>query len=388
MKRITLAIALLILILKVSAQEKLITQNGDVKLVYNVAIAANKVFYTLDSNEDSPILQINKADILTIIHPDGTKELFNLSEADDTKTTEPANSLPPTTSPDTHPIYTTNHKYHLVQYFGKAERLGFGEVTSSLYIGMQLRDSSILEDDNLAMEYKVKQNINEADEHILSWTIAIEVKNKTNQTIYIDLGNSFMIRGNNSEPYYIPSVTTTTQGTTKGASVNLGGISNALGVGGVAGSVLGGVNVGGGTTSQTTTTTYAQRVIAIPAMTRKELPEKLIFIEGQNYKLDITAHNIRVAGKHYVQLNMPPKTQHVGEVHEYNSDNSPLNYSTLITYSLDETFAQAQMLQAIFFAKQTIAMQNDMWHINRKNLISPDYKDNDYFLVTYYPLKN
>lgn len=72
--------------------------------------------------------------------------------------------------------------------------------------------------------------------------IAVTVKNKTGQTLYIDLGNTFFIRNMSPSPYYVPSATQTTTSTTTGASINMGAVAGALGVGGRAGTLASGVN--------------------------------------------------------------------------------------------------------------------------------------------------
>ena len=82
--------------LQAKAQDKLITQSGDVKIVYNVDVGTNKVFYTLENKKDAPIQQIAKQDVLTIIHPDGSKEILNKDNVSNQKDEiqQENNSLP------------------------------------------------------------------------------------------------------------------------------------------------------------------------------------------------------------------------------------------------------------------------------------------------------
>ncbi len=89
------------------------------------------------------------------------------------------------------------------------------------------------------------------------------VQNNTDKMMTIDRTKSFFRnQSGNSEPYYDPTVRVQSQSTTvsgqTGASVNLGSIASAAGVGGVLGTALGGVNVGGsrGTATTNTNTTY------------------------------------------------------------------------------------------------------------------------------------
>lgn len=94
-------------------------------------------------------------------------------------------------------------------------------------------------------------------------SVEVTVRNNTDKIMTIDRTKSFFCDGNqNSIPYYDPLVTvnthSTTAGNTTGANVNLGSVANAVGIGGVLGTALGGVNVGGSNSTSTTNseTTY------------------------------------------------------------------------------------------------------------------------------------
>lgn len=89
------------------------------------------------------------------------------------------------------------------------------------------------------------------------------VHNRTSEIMIIDQTMSFFVNTDGqSTSYYDPTVRTKTttdlSSSTSGASVNLGAIGGALGIGGTLGSILNGVNVGGSGTSGTSTsnTTY------------------------------------------------------------------------------------------------------------------------------------
>lgn len=89
--------------------------------------------------------------------------------------------------------------------------------------------------------------------------VDVEVQNNSDEIMTIDRTKTFF-RGSdgNSTVYYDPTVNvlaqSTTSGHTTGASVNLGSVAKAVGVGGVAGTLLSGVNVGGANQNATTTT--------------------------------------------------------------------------------------------------------------------------------------
>lgn len=89
------------------------------------------------------------------------------------------------------------------------------------------------------------------------------VYNRTPEIMIIDQTMSFFVNSDgNSTSYYDPTVKTTTttdlSSVSKGASVNLGSVANAFGIGGIAGNLASGINVGSSGTSgkALTNTTY------------------------------------------------------------------------------------------------------------------------------------
>ncbi|MGM9842711.1 MAG: hypothetical protein ACI30S_00655 [Muribaculaceae bacterium] len=93
--------------------------------------------------------------------------------------------------------------------------------------------------------------------------LTVCVKNNTSEIMVIDQTMSFFVdTDGKSKSYFDPTVrsssTTDLSSSTEGASVNLGAVAGALGIGGSIGSLMGGINVGGsGTTGiSTTNTTY------------------------------------------------------------------------------------------------------------------------------------
>lgn len=85
------------------------------------------------------------------------------------------------------------------------------------------------------------------------------VYNRTSEILVIDQTKSFFVNSDGrSTSYYDPTVRTTSttdmSSSTKGASVNLGAIAGAFGIGGVLGQVANGVNVGGSGTNGTAVT--------------------------------------------------------------------------------------------------------------------------------------
>ena len=97
----------------------------------------------------------------------------------------------------------------------------------------------------------------------------VMIINKTDSTMYIDMAESYYIGNGDAQRLYTNSVTTNFSSGSKGATVNLGSVTNALGVGGVVGTLAQGVNVGGSNVSGLSTQVFEERYISIPPLSRK-----------------------------------------------------------------------------------------------------------------------
>lgn len=98
--------------------------------------------------------------------------------------------------------------------------------------------------------------------------VKLVVRNLSDKIMVIDRTKSFFIDySGQSTMYYDPTIRTSTLTTsgTEGATVNLGAIGSALGIGGAVGTALSGINVGGSNTSGVSKTTYSidQPVVSI-----------------------------------------------------------------------------------------------------------------------------
>lgn len=127
--------------------------------------------------------------------------------------------------------------------------------------------------------------------------VNITVYNLTDSTMTIDRTQSFFIYPDRQVPYYDPTITTHTHtsstGSGSGASLNLGAVAGAIGIGGIAGTLMGGVNVGGsrssGNSNSTTTYDIDQPIIHIPPHGHASLQRKFSIhdvLSGKGYTAD------------------------------------------------------------------------------------------------------
>ena len=153
----------------------------------------------------------------------------------------------------------------------------------------------------------------------------LAVYNKTANVIYLDKGNSFAYK--NSEPVCLFQNTSYTSGKSNesGASINLGGVASALGIGGAIGTIASGVNVGGGSSIQNATTTYEQRVLAIA-------PHASYVI----YNWAINRSDIK--------FNIPKSQRKKGNNWTFEEYSSPCVLESVLKYSTREDFAQSEQI--------------------------------------------
>lgn len=175
----------------------------------------------------------------------------------------------------------------------------------------------------------------------------LAIYNKTDQIIYVDKANTFAYTNGTPEMLFKNSAQTTSKTKSGGASLNLGGVANALGVGGIAGGLLSGVTVGGGNSSQNGTIVYEQRVIpvapkSIALLYSWEHPRDY-FIEG------LTQYAPRYKGSGFgskrIRFIDPAigykEKPDFGTVKSYTEGLSPFSVRGVVKYATDENFETA-----------------------------------------------
>jgi hypothetical protein len=333
----------------VSAQDVLVTKNGDAIKAYGTEMGSETVFYQESQATDAPTKRISKNELLIIKYADG--RVVNMTES---TTAVPASQNVSIAQTSASASVIAQNKELINKYNSNKARF-IGEPSSKktkvLYCECTVADDSKLCDDNLELIYKTR-NVS-----LVNNKLAVTLKNKTQRTIYIDLGNSFFTSEEVAEAYYVPQVTSTSTSKSTGVSVNAGAVAGALGVGGALGTLANGVNVGGGTTHGTLTSTFSQRVVAIPPMSVIELAPKY-FVNRQKIfdngiEFEITNH-YNCIKQHSTKNNYLT----IGSEKNYTPENSILHFSNYITYSFSENIESPTSLNASFYVSRAIAVKS------------------------------
>ena len=168
--------------------------------------------------------------------------------------------------------------------------------------------------------------------------IMFVIKNLSNKTLYIDLANTFFVNRGKTQSYYVPSSTTTSKTSSSGASVNLGAVTGALGIGGVAGTLANGINAGGGSSSTTSNTIYSQRVVALAPNSSLNLDAKFFFgDESETIMPGLIYQTYRSSGfQRCGFVNFTPVSEKnkvmCGERFTYSEKSSPIHFSFYLNY--------------------------------------------------------
>lgn len=385
MKRISFIIFMLLCTTCTFAQDRVITKNGDVFDAYRVDIGNTFVYYTTEDKDEAALQKIAKSEVLMIKKKDGTKiditeYVPNSSQNQSTKKendqqqaitqVKPEDLSPEAKAANDALIAKYNAPVELVIPEKQQKKVGEEEANSAFFC-LGVSPNSILTNDDIEICFKIgrlykinKKSPAEWSESLFSIyratdnpAIQFSIKNKTNQTIYLDLANTFYVTMGQSVCYYIPSSTTTSNTSGSGAGVNLGSITGALGVGGVAGTLANGVNVGGGSSNTTTNTTYSQRIIAIAPQSTTNLftqyffcnePKKIskgLFYGYTNSAVCLYDYSARI--------NFDAKSQEgpmmFGDHYTYNNESSPVKLSFFVTYDKNEQCTTAKVLSTYFY---------------------------------------
>lgn len=296
MKKILIMMIAFCIVESLSAQDVIVKRDGSTILSKVLEVNSTDIKYKKFSNQNGPTYTISVSEILSVNYENGEKDTFNNPNST-VAIASPTSDLVPAV--DYAALQNANlplvraYNSNDVEYLNTDTDKKAGAMICSLGI----KDGSVIETSELKASFSMKKKymvytfssgrvkrsriaeitdpMQGAEDSSLDMMV-VTLKNKTGKTIYVDLGTSYFITGEESTPYYIPTATTTSSSNTSGGSVNMGSVAGALGIGGALGTLAGGLNVGGGSSTSTSTTTYSQRVISIPPMASVSLEPQSI----------------------------------------------------------------------------------------------------------------
>ena len=264
--------------LNVSAQDVIVKKDGSTILSKVLEVNQNDIKYKKYSNQNGPTYTISKAELMSINYEGGDKDVFTDSQPATQQ--EPANG-----GFEVNPNLEADN-LKLVQQFNQRELVYNGKQGKKAndFIGvLGLKEGSILETPELKVDFAIKRFLTKFDGKetefvelgeksnlaalgLENMVLVVTLTNKSNRSIYIDQGNSFVLHYQKGViPFYTPKSSTTGTASSDGSSVAFGG-SHV------------GFIVGSSEAETSSTTIYSQRIVTIP-------PKGTISLEPQDVGL-------------------------------------------------------------------------------------------------------
>lgn len=329
--------------LPMHSQDIIIKKNGDEISTKVTKVSDNEIEYKKWTNLDGPVYTMQRNDILLIKYANGEKDIFvsdDKQQQAKQQNNDGAQYIKEKPSENNQLLIDT---YKTPIHFAKTSK---EKDAHYLFPIMAMSDSSIISTSNIEMKIIPTIVYNNVYGHY-DIKYAIELHNKTGQILYIDLANTFRIfTDGTSESYFSTEQTTVTHGNSSGAGLNIGGITNLLGIGGALGTLANATTVGGSNQHSASTTYTSQRYLAIPPHSKKNLTEfKQVEIKKNNYK---TISDLECYKFYNDDLRgILKKDGHIS----YSEVNSPYTTQYIITYSTSQDFSKYSSLYAKLYAR-------------------------------------
>ena len=385
-----------------SAQDKLITVDGDVILGYRIDVGGSSIYYRLEDSDNAPLQSIAKDKVLMINKQDGTKVRLYDNDNAPQQASAPAGNTSSATTGNNKVTYESlsdaekeaNNKYiglfnqdviSVVDNNGKKVR-----DANAAYTVFAIKEQSVIMNKDILVIPIMGSLLKEGN----SWkfyynksdlysAITFHIENLSSNTIYLDLGNTFFVMFGITNRFYVPSSTINTSVSSSGGAFSLGNT---------------GISLGGASTKSTTNIEYSQRVIAIPQKSSYNLDAVPLY-QGINGSETRVAVGMTLIGrgytdKLYTKLFIPKdKKLKENDCCTYSPDNSPINFSFMLCYSFTEDCAATKSITSDFYLKQVVAYNsksngNIITNGDKSLLIYNTVGFRDLFLNTekYFPL--
>lgn len=343
-KYIVFLVGCMLLVGQVHSQDLIVLKDGATVPGRVCEVTSTEIKYKKISNPDGPLYSIDKSRVLAVNYKNGEKESYAEGAVLQNPTAQPVSNRPRKVfvapADDNAALIA---KYNQPATFYGKKKIGWAKVITCKY---GITQKSVLS--NRDMEIRIEY-VGEAP-----YPYVVKVVNKTDGTLYVDLGNTFRIfKDGTSRRYFDDSEqVTVSHGRTGGGSIGLGSIAGALGVDGVVGTLAGGVVLGGGSQHGASTTYSNPRILVIAPRcqeclaTNKEVEVR----PGGVFRVQETKQ--LSYGERFFTPGLTRFTVSKGEVKQYTEASSPDKQKYMITYSTEETFGTYSVVEFTVYLQQ------------------------------------
>lgn len=339
-----------------NAQDVIVKKDGSTILSKVIKIGTSEVEYKKFSNQNGPTYSILKSDILAINYENGEKDTFADTKQPLKQETENKQQIiTATPAADNSEIIS---RYNKIYEHGKTVK-DKDKTADEGYCILGVGENSVLSTNDITVEFRqdpyISSYIDGSPMYRFGQKYYVQIHNKTDKIIYLDLGSTFRVMKNGtSKVYFNNSQTTVTSGSGSGVGVNLGAVAGAVGIGGGLGTLANGVSVGGGSSTSTSKTYAKQRVVAVPPHGKVPL-EKYEVIKIKSSKSEVISDGEELLYG-YAKGSMPQIN--FGEKFFYNEGDSPYHADYTIMYSYDSDFTTAFSVKASVYMRELIGASN------------------------------
>ena len=316
----------------VTAQDVLVTESGDAIKAWSVDIGGTKIYYRTSADANAPLQSIDKSAVLVWKKADGSRVVIGQEEKKTTET--PAAKKEPVMLDADDPEANEACIQAFNQTDAYSNKTPSKKTASSVLCLLHMMPDSKMADKNVEISYTFYR------ENLVPKGIGVHVRNKTDKTIYVYLGNTFFLRHGISTPF------TQSQASQSTSNGNNGTVS----------------------------TGFSQNVIAIPAQSTLDLGRQYFFPQdGKNpFGGNITnsMQNANVSGRisayssllktgssqvcHFYWTGYKSDLLTRGEVRELAPGGCPIDFGCKLTYSFSEDNTQLYHLDTKLYVSKII----------------------------------
>lgn len=415
MKRSHYLAAFAIIILSLTARaDVIVLADGSTLKVYNLQVAPQWVFYTDSDAEDAPIKKLAIGDVFA--YKIGENPMTNVNSSAPQSTPAEEHKVSDSKGPkQLDPVPASDNQFLIAKYNDRPDLIYKGKkpepnkFTNYFLSIWGIEDGSVLSDANVEIGFDKVYSDNDNKGRVIG--MRIKITNKTASPIYLDLAACYKImNGNHAMPYFTNSSYSVGSGTTQGASLNLGSVAAAFGIGGFAGTIAGGVNVGGANSKATEITTVEQQIISIPAYASVFLPgfkvsngKEIVecyepfYFSNTDMKVGRGGMVKTIGGSQDLTISEDKSHQRVPDMRNatsssldihpwmqtnYSPENSPKHIGRVITYSTTPDFSTFTSLPVKLFLRGAYGLKGTGFTVTEFNDATyEDIPNYDYLIV-------
>ena len=363
------------LALNAFSQDVLIKKTGDELEVKVLKISGDEIEYKKWSNPDGPSYVVPKSEVFMIKYKNGDKDVFNDTSVAASSQLSAQSSTPEESREPVKAVPVADNAA-LIEGYNEIEN-GLFEAVKAKRKDKEARywfgtlgviKSSVLSSDEIQISFYTEKKSYPHYPYNYNGSIitgfygekymyfegkfCVEITNKTSQIIYLDKANTFRIESDgNYYSYYNLQQTTVNQSSGSGAGLNLGAVTGAFGIGGVANTLAKGVNVGGGKEASVSTTYVDQRIIAIPPHGKMVLSKDTPILMKRT-TLSYDKFKMSAFSEDFANVKMLSLQR--GEYKMYSEQDTPAMKRYILNYSSDPEFKSSKQLEFTVYIKEAI----------------------------------